>query len=90
MLQYTSVIFSRKTNKITHSPFYLNNSTVKLTHTQKRLGLQLDGKLSFSEYTNNKISKSAKGLGLLRKLQPILPRRSLLIICKSFIRFHLD
>ena len=31
-----------------------------------------------------------KGIGLLRKLQSILPRTSLLTIHKSFIRSHLD
>ena len=31
-----------------------------------------------------------KGIGSLRKLQSILPRTSLLTICKSFIRPHLD
>ena len=31
-----------------------------------------------------------KGIGLLRKLQSILPRTSLLTIYKSFIRPHLD
>ena len=65
----------RKNNKIVHLPLYLNNATVKLTHTQKHLGLQLDSKLSFNVHT---------------KLKLILPRRSLLIIYKSFIRSHLD
>ena len=31
-----------------------------------------------------------KGIGLLQKLQSILPRTSLLTIYKSFIRPHLD
>ena len=31
-----------------------------------------------------------KGIGLLRKLQSILPRTSLLTIYKSFIKPHLD
>ena len=31
-----------------------------------------------------------KGIGLVCKLQPILPQRSLLIIYKSFVRPHLD
>ena len=63
---------------------------MKLTHTQKHLGFQLDSKLSFNEDINNKISKATKGIGLLRRLQPILPRKSLMIIYKSFIRTHLD
>ena len=59
-------------------------------NTQKHLGVQLDSKLSCSELTNNKISKVPKARGLLRKLLPILPCRSLLTIYKSFIRPHLD
>ena len=50
----------------------------------------LDNKLNFGEhlkYITNKVNKS---IGLLRKLQMILPRRSLVTIYKSFIRPHLD
>ena len=36
------------------------------------------------------INKVNKIIGLLQKLQNILPRTSLLAICKSFIRPHLD
>ena len=36
------------------------------------------------------MKKAIKGIGLLRKLQSILPGTSLLTIYKSFIRPHLD
>ena len=38
----------------------------------------------------NILNKVNKTIGLLRKLQNILPRGPLLTICKSFIRPHLD
>ena len=50
----------------------------------------LDDKLNFGEnlkYIANKVNKS---IGLLRKLQNLLPRRSLVTIYKSFIRPHID
>ena len=50
--------------------------------------LTLDSKLSFNEHINDKIGN--KDVGLLRKLQAILPRNSLLTIYKSFIRPLLD
>ena len=84
------VIFSRKTNKIIHTPFYFKNATVKLTHAEKHLGFRLDTKLSFKEHTNNKTSKATKDIGLLRKFQLIISRRSLFIIYQSFIRPHVD
>ena len=37
--QAQEVIFSRKANKIIHSPLYINNATVKLTHAQNHLSL---------------------------------------------------
>ena len=36
------------------------------------------------------INKVNKTIGLLRKLQNILPRSTLLTIYKSFIRLHID
>ena len=44
----------------------------------------------FRYHVNEKIKKSVKGIGLLRKLPSILPRTSLLTIYKLFIRPHLD
>ena len=42
---------------------------------------------SFPDTITNKVNKS---IGLLRKLQKFLPRRSLVTIYKSFIRTHID
>ena len=53
--QGQEVIFLWKSNKIIHPPLYFNNAAVKLTHTQKHLGLQLYSKLSFIDHSNNEI-----------------------------------
>ena len=50
----------------------------------------LDEKLNFSEHINEKLKKVTKSVNILRKLNLTLPRSSLLIIYKSFIRPHLD
>ena len=68
------VIFSRKINKIKHPSLVFNQNLVKSFSSQKHLGK----------------SKVNKIIGLLRKLQNILPRQSLITIYKSFIRPHLD
>ena len=88
--QTQEIIFSRKKNAATHPPLFFNNSGIKLSSIQKHLGLPLDSKLSFSEHINDKIHQANKGVGLLRKVQTILPRNSLLTIYKSFIRPLLD
>ena len=88
--QAQEIIFSRKKNAATHSPLFFINSEIKLRLNQKHLDLTLDSKLSFNEQINDKIHQANKGVGLLRKLQTILPRNSLLTIYKSFKRPLLD
>ena len=43
-----------------------------------------------SNHIKENISKANKGIGILRKLDNVLPRNSLITIYKSFIRPHLD
>ena len=45
----------------------------------------LDSKLDFKEHIQNVLNKVSKTIGLLRKLQKILPRLPLITIYKSFI-----
>ena len=52
--------------------------------------MKIDEKLNFKEHLKEKKSKAYKGIAVLRKLQNIIPRNSLLTIYKSFIRPHLD
>ena len=65
--------------------FFLKNSV-----SQKHLSLTLDVKLNFVEHIKNITQKISETIDLLRRFQPILPRSSLLTICKTFIRNQLD
>ena len=67
-----------------------NDQPIERSVAHKHLGLTLDEKLSFTNCINDKINKTLKGVGLLRKLSTLLPRQSLRTIYKSFIRHHLD
>ena len=88
--QAQEVFFSRKIQKTGHPSIYFNNKSVKQVPSQKHLGLILDNKLNFQENLKNILNKVSKTIGLLRKLQNILPREPLLTIYKSFVRPHLD
>ena len=83
-------IFSRKTNKINHPTTTFDTIPFACTSYQKHLGLYLDEKLNFNHRINVKISKGNKGIGIIKRLSHILPRKSLITIYKSFIRPHLD
>ena len=87
--QAQEVIFSRKKNIGNHPAVFFNNLPINRKSTQKHLGLLLDVKLNFSEHINGKLKKVTKSINLLRKLNLTLPRSSLLIIYKSFIRPYL-
>ena len=59
-------------------------------NVQQHLGLFLDSKLSFFAHINEKIKEASKGVNVIRKMNLLLPRPSLLIIYKSFVRPHLN
>ena len=50
----------------------------------------LDKKLTFNHHLKEKISKENKGMGLITRLYPYLPRKTLVNIYKAFVRPHLD
>ena len=52
--------------------------------------MQLDKKLNFEEQLKKVESNVNKTIGIIRKLQNVLPRSAFLTIYKSFIRPHLD
>ena len=72
--QAQEVIFSQKLKKATHPPLVFNNANVSQRKSQKHLGIILDHRT----------------IGLLRKLQNLLPREALITIYKAFVRPHLD
>ena len=58
--------------------------------SQQYLGTHLDEELNFILYIKEKISKTNKGVGAIKKLNNTLPRKALLTLYKSFVRPHLD
>ena len=88
--QARETIFSRKANASNDATVYFNNVPVIRDNIQKHLGLFLDSKISFFDHINEKIKKATKGGNVIRKINWLLPRSSLLTIYKSFVRPHLD
>ena len=78
--QAQEVVFSRKIQKTCHPSIYFNNKLVKQVPSQKHLEMILDIKLNFQERLKNILNKVNKTIGLLRKLQNILPRGPILTI----------
>ena len=81
--QAQEVIFSRKLQNTNHQYLIFNQHTVSLTESQKHLGLVLDSRLDFKEHLEIIFKKVSKTIGLLRKLQNLLPRKPLITVYKS-------
>ena len=47
-------------------------------------------KLNFAMHIKEKISKTMKGINIIKKLSNVLPRKSLITISKFFLMSHLD
>ena len=88
--QIQEVIFSQKSKAILHPPLVFNNNNVIQITSQKHLGIILDTRLSFEKHLETVLCKINKTIGLIRKLQNLLPRTALITLYKAFVRPHLD
>ena len=88
--QAQKVIFSCKTKKLPHPSLVFNNANVTQSIYQKQLGIILDSKLTFENHINVVTTKINETIGLLCKLQNLLPRTALITIYRAFVRPHLD
>ena len=71
--QAVELIFSRKKSKADRPEILFNNTSVMKVDEHKHLGIILDLNLSFSAHIKSAISKSRKGIGLLKYLSKYLP-----------------
>ena len=78
--QAPEIIFFPKIKKPSHPVLIFNNNQVMQTPYQKHLGLFLAEKLNFVEHLRYIADKVNTSIGLRRKLQKCLPRRSLVAI----------
>ena len=84
------VIISRKSKKLTHPPLISNSNNASKNFSQKYLGVILDFKLTFQDHLNNVLANLNNRIGLLRKLQTLLSRKTLITRYKAFTRPHLN
>ena len=84
------VIFSRKLKSVPHHLLVFTNANLSSWMSQKHLGILLDSEKVFKEYNKKILSKTNRTIGLLRKLQSLLPSAALITIYKAFVRHHLD
>ena len=80
----------RKIIQVIHPSLYFNNARMQRQSVQTHLDFLLDEKLSCLEHERVKIKEAAIVVNLISKLNPLLPRSSLLTVYKCLIRPLLD
>ena len=88
--QAQELLFSRKKSSKPYPSLHFNDNPIHQVNFQKHLGLFLDSKLSSDEHIQCILNKTSKINGLIRKVQPTILTVTLLTICKSFLRPHLE
>ena len=88
--QAVELIFSKRKAEANHPVILFNNLPVMQVVEHKYLGLVPDSKLSFSTHIRSAMSKTRKGIGMLRFLSNYLPRNTLNDLYKLYVRPHLD
>ena len=76
--------------KLNHPIIHFNNVQVQRANQQKHFGIILDEKLDFKSHTDSVLTKTSKGVVVIKRLRNSLPRKSLIIIYKAIIRSYLD
>ena len=71
-------------------PVFNNNNNAIQTTSQKHIDIILEIRLSFEKYLETVHCKINKTIGLIRKLQNLLPKSALITLHKAFVRPHLD
>ena len=84
------VLFSRKKKTQIHPTISFNNIQVETASDHKHLGVLLDQKLNFKQHIDTTILKINKCISVIKKLRHSLPQKSLMTICKAFLRLLID
>ena len=77
--------FSRKAQTTNSPTLFFNENASPQTTLQKHLAIFLDSKLIFGEHLKTIFQKTNKTIGLLRKIQTLLPQSSLNQFINQFI-----
>ena len=88
--QAVEVIFSNQKSNSVLNYLTFNDIPVKIVDETKHLGMILDTKLSFESHVADKIAKANQGIGLMKQLYKFVPRNTLEVVYKLYIRPHLD
>ena len=80
----------RISNILTDPIVKLGDSTIKRVNKSKTLGVIVDEHLSWNDQIQSIVSKSSKGIGMIRSIKKFVPQSTLLKIYNDIVLSHFD
>ena len=80
----------RISNILTDPIVKLGDSTIKRVDKSKTLGVIVDEHLSWNDQIQSIVSKSSKGIGMIRRIKKFVPQSTLLKIYNAIVLSHFD
>ena len=68
----------------------LRNDEIKRVNATKTLGIIVDDQLLWKSHINSSVSKISKGIGMLRRMKPYVPKFELIHVYNAIILPHFD
>ena len=89
--EYMIIASRQRLHNINSDPLIkLGNNNIKRVRQYKTLGVIVDDKLLWNEHIDSITTRASKGLGMLRRMKPFVPRSILVMVYKSLILPYLD
>ena len=85
-----SLFFSRKHNRPSHPPIYMNQQPINVVNLHKHLGIAFSSDCKWHDHITELKTKAWHRINIMRKLKLTLDRKSLETIYFSFIRHLLE
>ncbi len=79
-----------KISKVNQINIVMNGTDVENVKSFKYLGITIDANLKWNEQVNNICRKVCNSLGIMRRIKPFVPRKSLITIYNTMILPHID
>ena len=77
-------------SKVGDKPVLINNAPVPRTGTFTCLGVKLDGKLNWDNHIDSICQKVSAGIGIMRRIKPYVPRKTLIDIYNGLVMPYFD
>ena len=79
-----------KTDNAAEIRVCMNDTCIEIVKSYKYIGITIDSNLKWNAHVNNVTRKMCNSIGILRRIKPFVPKKSLITIYNTMFLPHLD